>query len=332
MKKVITIWILILICLSANAQEPFFSQFYNASYLVNPAFTGTAHGYVRVGANYKSYFNEFEEFNTSAVYADLSLLENDRNPDYGGVGMTIIRDQAGRGISNTRAVMSFAYHNAIGRDKNEFIAFGMQAGIDNTNIDLSRLTTQNQWVNGLGFDPTLSSGETIQGDNSTVLDLSAGFMWYKFFRNGNSFNVGVSGYHLSKPNRDFLGQENPIQRRLSVHGSARFSMSKTVNLAPSFLYWYQGGEHTLNPGTSLEFAMKDDSYFSFGIWVRNLDVLIGAVQIEYSNFMIGASYDYLVSSVADQTRNGGYELSISYLIQRTYKKRARVNSGKRRRR
>ncbi|MEM7108285.1 MAG: PorP/SprF family type IX secretion system membrane protein [Bacteroidota bacterium] len=328
----LTIVFILVSIFSSKAQEPFFSQFYNAPYLVNPAFTGTAHGYVRVGANYKSYFNEFDEFNTSALYADLSLFENDRNPDYGGVGISIIHDQAGKAITNTKAMMAFAYHNAFGRDQNEFIAFGMQAGINNTNVDFSGLSTQNQWVNGLGFDPGLSSGEAIQGDNSTVLDLNAGFMWYKFLRNGNSFNLGVSAYHLSRPKRDFLGQENPVERRLSLHSSARFTMSQTVNLAPSILYWYQGGSHTVNPGASFEFSLKDESYISVGAWVRNLDVIIGAVQVEYENLMLAASYDLLLSSIADQTRNGGFELSMSYLIKRTYKKRARVNSGGRRRR
>lgn len=330
-KRLTTLLLISFVC-SANAQEPFFSQFYNAPYLVNPAFTGTAHGYMRVGVNYKSYFNEFEEFNTSAVYADLSLLENDRNPDYGGVGISIVHDQAGKAITNTKAMMAFAYHNAFGRERNEFIAFGMQAGVDNTNVDFSGLSTQNQWVNGLGFNPSLSSGEAVQGDNSTVLDLSAGFLWYKFLRNGNSFNVGLSAYHLSAPKRDFLGQENPIERRLSLHGSARLALSQTMNLAPSILYWYQGGDHTVNPGASFEFTLKNESFFSLGVWARNLDAVIGSVQIEYQNLMIGASYDLLLSSIADQTRNGGFELSISYLIKRTYKKRARVSGPRRTRR
>ena len=137
MKRRIAISILFFSLSIANAQEPFFSQFYNASYAVNPAFTGTAHGYVRAGVNFKSYFNDFEQFRTSAAYTDLSLLENDRNPDYAGVGAVLIHDQAGKAISNTRAILAFAYHNAFGRDQNEFLAFGMQAGIDNTNVDFS---------------------------------------------------------------------------------------------------------------------------------------------------------------------------------------------------
>ena len=194
-----------------------------------------------------------------------------------------------------------------------------------------QLTTQNQWVNGRGFDPGLGTGEALQGDNSTVPDFSAGLMWYKFLRNGTSFNLGFSVYHLGKPKRDFLGQENPIERRLSVHGSARFPLSQRVNLAPSGFYFYQGREHTVNLGSSIEFSLKDESYVSFGMWMRNLDVFIGAIQIEYSNFMVGASYDILLSSLADLSRNGGFELSMSYLIRRSYKKRARVNSGIRRR-
>ncbi|MEO0553940.1 MAG: PorP/SprF family type IX secretion system membrane protein [Bacteroidota bacterium] len=329
MRRSVTIVFFVFGVLSVKAQQPFFSQFYNASYTVNPAFTGTAYGYVRAGLNYKSYFNDFEQFQTTAGHVDLSLLENDRNPDYAGVGMAIIHDQSGKAITNTKAMLSFAYHNAYGRSRNEFIAFGMQAGIDNTNVDFTGLTTQNQWVNGIGFDPGLANGENIESDNSTVVDFSAGFMWYKFLNNGASFNAGVSVYHLGRPGREFLGQKNPIERRLSVHGSARLPLTEVVNFAPSLFYFFQGDEHTINPGGAIEFSLREESYFSLGVWARNLDVFIGAIQVEYANFILGASYDLLLSSISDETRNGGFELSMSYLIKRTYKKRARIKSLRR---
>ena len=99
--------------------------------------------------------------------------------------------------------------------------------------------------------------------------------------------------------------------------------------SPSLFYFFQGDEHTINLGGAIEFSLREESYFSLGVWARNLDVFIGAIQVEYANFILGASYDLLLSSISDETRNGGFELSMSYLIKRTYKKRARIKSLRR---
>ncbi|MCG8390702.1 MAG: PorP/SprF family type IX secretion system membrane protein [Cytophagales bacterium] len=309
------------------SQDPFFSQFYNTPLLVNPAFTGTAYGYVRASMNYKEYFNDFDDIQTVALAGDMSLLENDRNPDYAGIGMTLLHDQAGKALRNTRSHLSFAYHNAYGRLRNEFLAFGMQVGVDNTNLDLSGLSSQNQWVQGIGFDAGLSNGEMIPSENATVLDFSAGVMWYKFLRDGTSFIAGLSTYHLTEPNREFVSRENELSRRYIAHASSRFPIHARVNLAPTVLYFYQAGLHTISPGTSLEFVLQKSGYLSVGAWVRNLDALIGTVQFEYSNLTVGASYDLLLSNISETTRNGGAELSITYLIKRRYKTRARIRSN-----
>lgn len=329
MKKITSLISFLVLYSVCNGQEPFFSQFYNASYSVNPAFTGTAYGYVRAGVNYKNYFNDFDQVQTMAAFTDMSLLENDRNPDYAGVGAVIIRDQSGKVLNNTRAMLSFSYHNAFGRARNEFLAFGLQAGVDNTSIDFSGLTTQNQWVSGQGLDITLPTGELMQGDNATVLDFNAGLMWYKFLRNGTSFIFGGSVYHLSQPDRNFLGGENPINRRYAVHGSAKLPLKKSVNIAPSLFYFYQSGKHIINPGAAVEFELKNKAYVSTGAWLRNLDVAIGMIQLEYNSLIVAASYDLLLSSIADNTRNGGLEVSVSYLFERNYKKRTRIRSNTR---
>ena len=319
---------LLLMCsLLASAQNPFFSQFYNTPLLVNPAFTGTGYGYIRASMNYKQYFNDFDDIQTAALASDMSLLENDRNPDYAGVGMILLHDQAGKALRNTRSHLSFAYHNAYGRLQNEFLAFGMQVGIDNTNLDLSGLTSQNQWVQGAGFDATLSNGEMIPSENATVLDFNAGIMWYKFLQDGTSFIAGISAYHLTEPNREFVSRENELNRRYVAHASSRFPISARVNLAPTVLYFYQAGLHTVSPGSSLEFVLQEKGYLSVGAWVRNLDALIGTVQFEYANLTVGASYDLLLSTISETTRNGGAELSITYLIKRKYKTRARIRSN-----
>ncbi|TRX52045.1 type IX secretion system membrane protein PorP/SprF [Fulvivirga sp. M361] len=329
MKRLIPLFSVFLIACNAYAQEPFFSQFYNAPLSVNPAFTGTAYGYIRTTLNYKDYFNDFEKIRTVALAADLSLLENDRNPDYAGVGIYFQNDQAGQALTNTKVMASFSYHNAYGRDRNEFLAFGMQAGIDNTNLDFAGLTTQSQWVIGQGFDMDLPNGEIIQGERATVINFNAGLMWYKFLRNGTSFIVGVSSFHLAQPKRDFVGEENKLFRKYVAHGSSRIPVNQRMNFAPSLLYFYQNGNHTISPGAAIEFVLQKDSYFSFGGWVRNFNAIIGTVQLEYNNFTVGASYDLLLSSISDASRNGGLEISLNYLVKRTYKKRARIRSNTR---
>ena len=74
-RKIIIVFILILINSFLNAQDIHFSQYYASPMTVNPAYTGMFNGTYRVGANYRNQWASVSvPYKTFAAYADYGLL------------------------------------------------------------------------------------------------------------------------------------------------------------------------------------------------------------------------------------------------------------------
>ena len=327
--------LLLIFQLESSAQDPFFSQFYNAPLVLNPALTGISFGKVRTTFNYKSYLNDFDQLQTYSFAADMSLLEADRNPDFAGIGLVVVQDDAGGVLTDTKIMASYAYHNAIGRRGKNYIAMGLQAGIDRISLDYSRLSTQNQWVPFQGYDEQLGNGESFQKDAHTAVDFQAGLLWYTFLRNNSVLFFGVSAFHLSAPNRSLLGQEGPLSRKYLVHGGGKFPMTDKMNFVPTMVFFYQDNISVVNPGVSLEyqvvkarrFTKQKDTSVSIGAWVRNTDACIFGLSLEYGEFNAGLSYDLILSSLSKVSRNGGFEVSMSYNFNKKFRTRTKLISN-----
>ncbi|MGK0365214.1 MAG: hypothetical protein ACI85O_002279, partial [Saprospiraceae bacterium] len=73
MRKFFSLFICLLFLTSAQAQDPFFSQFYAAPMTLNPALTGSFNGKFRVSTIYRDQYRKTLErpFSTYAVSTDL---------------------------------------------------------------------------------------------------------------------------------------------------------------------------------------------------------------------------------------------------------------------
>ncbi|UII29147.1 PorP/SprF family type IX secretion system membrane protein [Fulvivirga maritima] len=315
-----------------SAQDPFFSQFYNAPLVLNPALTGISFGKIRANINYKNYLSDFDELRTYSFSADMSLMEADRNPDFAGVGLMVLQDDAGGYLTNTKMMFSYAYHNAIGREARHYIAMGLQVGIDRFSIDYSDLSTQSQWVPMQGYNAQLANGESFDTDASTALDFQVGALYYTFLPNDAVLFAGVAGFHLSEPDRSLMGQEAPLSRKYLVHGGGKFPVSNKLNVVPTMVYFYQNKMSVFNPGVSLEYQVfKANRYsgqkstaISMGGWIRNTDACILGLSLEYGEFNAGISYDLILSSMSSVSRDGGLEISMSYNFNKKFKTRTKL--------
>ena len=155
-------------CTTATAQDPQYSQFFNAPVRQNPAMTGVFEGTWRAGFNYRDQWSSIvgssNAFRTMGASADMNtfVMKN----DFAGIGLYVMRDQAGTGkFTQTSALLSGSYIKQLSgrrrgwKQAEHYLSGGLQIGYGQNSLDWAayRFSTQ---FNGDAYDPNLSSQET----------------------------------------------------------------------------------------------------------------------------------------------------------------------------
>ena len=141
----------------------------------------------------------------------------------------------------------------------------------------------------------------------------------------SSFNFGIAGYHLNKPKQDFFSDtEDEIPMKIITQFSGTFDITNTqVSLVPSVFYAIQGPYKEITPGMLFKIKFGNSTKYSglfkqgaiyFGSHYRLKDAIIPEVYFEFTDYVIGVSYDYNNSDLNTVTGgNGGFEVSIRYI-------------------
>ncbi len=306
------------------AQDPFFSQFYNAPLTLNPALTGISYGNIKVTANYRNHLSTFDPFETYAFSFDMSLFENKLNNDFMGLGMVLVNDVSGVGLTNLKAMLSIAYHKSIGASGNHYLTFGAQGGIDQTNLDFGNLSTQSQWVDGSGVDRSLGNGESFSGDNALLTDFQAGVMWYSFIGLKTTLFGGAALFHITEPEKSITSISSKLTRRFVYHGGVKLGLGAKISVLPNVVYMQQSNSTVINAGLLFEYDLAakggQQQMLTAGAWLRNTDAAIVNLGFEIKNFQLGLSYDLIISDLKTVTNKGGFELSLTYNFRKSFSK------------
>lgn len=106
--------------------------------------------------------------------------------------------------------------------------------------------------------------------------------------------------------------------------SGTFDMRNSkLSLVPSIFYATQGPYKEITPGLLFKIRFGNSTKYSglfkqgafyFGSHYRLKDAIIPEVYLEFTDYMIGISYDYNNSALSSVTGgNGGFEISIRYI-------------------
>ena len=295
-----------------RGQDPVFSQFYNAPLHLNPALAGNTFGpkvalnyrnqwpnlpwaYVTYGASYDQFFKKFNS----------------------GIGISILSDDAGRGIYKTNKI-AFDYAYAIKLGKNNYIKIGIEPSISQSRLNWSKLVFSDQ-INGTTGEITPGGsnlpGTEVEPDNTNRLyfDVGVGGVYYN-----ELFYIGTSVKHLTAPDIQFIesGKNESIRGvplRASAHAGAQFYVPslnlkrRKAYIAPQIMYVHQGPFDQLLVGGHLDIGV-----LSLGAWfrhaVRNSDALVATFGYEQDFFRIDYSFDFTVSGLGNQ--GGAHEIGI----------------------
>ncbi len=307
--------------LTATAQDVHMTQMYGVPLLLNPAMTGFFNGCYRVGAFGRLQWSTvMEAYKTLGVYADSRLLEGTLpRGDALGAGLFIVNDRSGDApfIINM-AIASGAYHKSLG---DHTIAVGLQIGYVNKQIGNGVLYFPNQYVENVGFNPAIPTGESIK-QSIGYPDFNIGVLAYGSINRDVSYFAGLAYFHLTQPKEQFsLTTTQPYRypSRYVLHGGVSMIMTDYWRLIPTLVFMYQARVMDILPGVTVEYELSDENFLSGSLFYRYGDAIAASVGLGLGPLSFGIASDFNIgplSNISVASRGwGGIEFIVRYTIQ-----------------
>ena len=317
MKKTIYITLLVAVtCFyKASAQDPHFSQFFEAPLLRNPSLAGLYEGDIRVQGVYRNQWGSVTDaFKTGSFNVEYKQPVGKAN-DFLTTGLQILYDRAGTtNLTTTNVLPAINYHKAMSTDKSKYLSLGFMGGWVQRRIDRSKITTDNTYTNG-------TDGESLLNANYSYLDGSVGMSFNSTIadRPGDNYFVGLAYHHFNRPKNSFYNNRNiELNPKWVFSTGVKFAVNENTLLNIQADYSKQGIYQETILGAMYGYKIgadydKPDYILYFGGFLRWNDAFIPVLKLDYHPFSVGFSYDANVSALktASQSR-GGFELSVTY--------------------
>jgi type IX secretion system PorP/SprF family membrane protein len=321
MRKSIFFIAVFLLGLSANAQDPHFSQFFASPLTLNPAFTGKFNGTWRLAANHRDQWPSIPKaYVTSSASIDFPILKNFiPENDVFGIGLSGVSDASANNILKLNyGSASMSYHKALDEDGYNTIGAGFQATYSSLTLDVTKLNFQDMLTQN-GFTGTTNEVIT-NGNNQSYFDVNAGLLFSGSSNGINNYYLGVSMYHINRPKISFIDKNWNLSGRITLHGGSSFSLTDQLSLHSSVIHQIQNKASETTLGASIAANLNQDqekpTSVYLGSWIRFNDAIIPYVGLEFGGLRIGASYDLNISSLKAATNTrGGSEISLIYIKQ-----------------
>ncbi|MBK8671229.1 MAG: type IX secretion system membrane protein PorP/SprF [Saprospiraceae bacterium] len=312
------------------AQDPVYSQFYNAHLQLNAAMAGNTRGPL-IQMNYRNQWPGLGNiYTTYSVSYDqyISKLKS-------GLGFILLTDNAGDGVLRSTGLTGFYSYRVRVRDE-IYIKGGIEAGFVNMSLDWNKLQF------GDAIDPSVGpispggtpfpSQESIPGSTKkNYLNIGAGAVLYN-----PKYYVGLSLKNLNTPDISFLNGENggssaalALPVRITLHGGTQILLKKgNKNTEPTFIspnaiFLRQSGYNQLNLGAYLSVDKIQG-----GLWYRhslyNGDALITSFGVKKDFLKITYSFDLTLSQLSIR-QGGSHEIGVIFNFDYLYPKKQDYN-------
>lgn len=337
MKYRFTLLICCFASLSLWSQDQHFSQFFASPLTLNPALTGAFDGKYRLATIYRDQWGNITDvpFRTFGSAIDLrfpvTLGERSGSDAFGG-GIQFFSDKVPSfDFSTTQMQLSLAYHKALSRSNDQFLSVGFQAGIVQKNLNYENLNFDDQFNGTNAFaEPT---AEVLPGNNFSYLDFAAGIN-YTYAPSGKpGIFAGVAISHFSQPQLSFFyDKRNTTQRgfdelhiKYTAYLSGQVPIGERLAIHPRAMAHLQGPHVAAHIGTNFRFLLDGSkgTAIHLGAWGRSvrdeawrvgLESVVGMLGLEFSNVLLGLSYDANVNPLVFNGRQqSAFEISLAYL-------------------
>ena len=299
------------------AQDPVYSQFYNAPLQTNAAFAGNSET-PYITSIYRNQWlgldNAYQTF--SASYDQ--YFSNIKS----GFGLSVLTDYSGSGSMRATKING-VYSYKLRITRGQYIKGALDVGFANRRLDWGRYTFYD------ALDPiygAISPGGSRYPsaevppdfDRIQYFDLGTGILYYT-----EKFYLGVGFSHINNPKNSFYKEGTALvtglEMRISAQGGFQYNFgdprrsrygSKPDFIAPNFLYINHGGFQQINVGAAAE--VKG---LLAGLYYRhsdtNGDAAIASFGVRTGPYKITYSFDYNISAIALRGY-GSHELSFNF--------------------
>jgi len=310
--------------LSVQAQDTHYSQFYETSILRNPALTGVFNGDYRVSLMYRNQWSSVGSqaaFQTGQAAAEFKRQIGE-SEDFIGFGLLAFYDRTGTiNLQTLSGSVAVSYNKMINSDRSTFVSIGLMGGYLQRNFDASKMTLDNQYLPGSGYNPSNPTGENISNPKVSQMDAGAGinFSTNSGIDNRNNYTIGVSGYHLTRPENSFYnssqsGLKKDFRWNVNASGNWLLDDRWSAQFQGNFALQGKYSETVIGGlfGHKNDEAASERSFVLYaGLFMRVNDALIPVVKMDYDGLTVAASYDMNISKLKAATSlRGGFEISL----------------------
>jgi type IX secretion system PorP/SprF family membrane protein len=280
------------------SQDTRFSQFFNNTLFLSPAATGSVYNEDYMGGGvFMGYRNQWSKMNEP--FQSLSLSgEWNVSDNFGNLGILINQDQAGASAFRCLSINAlYAYSLPIDRSEQWNARFGLQVGLQNSNLNFNKLRFEDQIDPMIGvFQPTQ---EGLSGQSESYFNTAVSGIIHN-----ENIHLGYSLHNLNTPEYQFLTNGSPISipMRHTVFAGWKISSIGEQLIHLDFIYVNQKKFHDFMGGIRFNFGSPE-----FGFFYRRS--LFNNSTSDAFTFLLGANFGrYKISYSGDFTTS---ELSTS---------------------
>ena len=277
--------------LHSFAQDPFFSQAFNAPLTLNPASAGNAEMDLRFTATYKRHFINVP---SGMQYAAVGVDRYIKNL-HGGVGLLLTSSKEGYLAKNSLQAM-YSYALCLPSSR---LHLGLQAGVANRSINYNKLYFSDQ-IDNTGIIPGSVSGVDIAlNNNKYFADFAAGFIYY--YR--ENLMIGGGAQHINQPDESLTNNiYSKLPRKWFGYVRYKYDLDEDGDsyLLPSVLLYKQAQNSSTGFGCEYKNArMAIGAWFRTNMNFKNSDAFVVTLSLdlfdrrynETDRVRVGMAYD-----------------------------------------
>ena len=307
MKYILTTIILIFLTINLQAQDLHFSQSDLNTAMRNPASMGQGHCTNKLMASYRSQWSTIP-----AAYRNIALaFEQKFNQiSFGG---SILHNDAGKAsLRTTQMMLDFSYRKKLSRAE-EYLSFGASGGIIQQRFQPELFQFDRQYVEGIGFDNSLTNGESLLKTSQFSPTITVGVFVNKYINRIN-FLGGISFAHLNTPVAQFYtGSTETYPMRTSAFAKVQIPFRPNIKGELHGIMNQQLIANEKIVGGRVLYRLNEVNWLTVGVSSRLGDAMIleGGLRFDNSSFTI--SYDMNNSKLTPVSNTkGAIELSMTY--------------------
>lgn len=309
------------LAIKSYAQDPHFSQFFEAPLLRNPSLAGLFEGDIRLQTVYRNQWQSVTTpYQTGSINFEYKQPVGKGN-DFITTGLQVLYDKAGvTNFTTTNIHPAINFHKSLNDEKSKYLSLGVMGGYVQRRIDRSKITTNNQF-DGNGYNPSLGDGETLTKFSYHYWDASIGLSFNSSIAGSETdyYFVGAAYHHFNRPKNSFY--TNPpveLNAKIVFSTGVHLSINEISFITLQGDYSSQGYYNEIIGGFTYSRKIGDDYtdplyIIHFGGYLRWKDAFIPVVKLDYKPFSVSLSYDVNISSLKTSSQSrGGFEVSLTY--------------------